>query len=501
MATESILVADEIYTACKYYEIFQSRGFKKCAIISSFTPNAGDLRTDTVSDEDDTETFEKYETYLKMLGLDPNNLPEKLSIRKKVEEFETEAKRKFVEEPANMKLLIVVDKLLTGFDAPPCTYLYVDKGMQDHALFQAICRVNRLDNDSDNKDFGYIVDYKQLFGDLKHAMDVYTSGAFSGYDEEDVAGLIKDRSKEALSFFQDTFEELEELCEGVDEPKGDIEYLHYFCGESITDEETQEIYARLREKLYKLVSRVVRAFAEAKPYLMDVCTGAEISVYEEKVRFYIELKQAIGNDSGDFLDYKAYEPDMRKLIDNYIVASQAVKIGEFDDLTLLDFVQNKGKVLEDEEKSETAKAGAAEAIENNIRRKIVEKVTVNPKYYDKMSAILDKLIEMRKQGVDEYAALLALYIKLAKNVDHPEENEEYPESIRSSRALQAIYDNVGEDEELAIKIHKAVLKSKIAGFRGDEIKERKIKRELFRVLNDQVEVDRIFKIIEKQEEY
>lgn len=497
----AILVADEIYTACKYYEIFQSRGFKKCAIISSFTPNAGDLRTDTVSDEDDTETFEKYETYLKMLGLDPENLPEKLSIRKKVEEFEAEAKRKFVEEPANMKLLIVVDKLLTGFDAPPCTYLYIDKGMQDHALFQAICRVNRLDNDSDNKDFGYIVDYKQLFGDLKHAMDVYTSGAFSGYDEEDVVGLIKDRSKEAISYFQDTFEELEELCDGVDEPKGDIEYLHYFCGESIADEETQEIYARLREKLYKLVSRVVRAFAEAKPYLVDVCTGTEISAYEEKVRFYIELKQAIGNDSGDFLDYKAYEPDMRKLIDNYLVASEAIKIGEFDDLTLLDFVQHKGKDLEDEEKSEAAKAGAAEAIENNIRRKIVEKVTVNPKYYDKMSAILDKLIEMRKQGVDEYTELLALYIKLAKNVDHPEENEEYPESIRSSRALQAIYDNVGEDEELAIKIHKAVLKSKIAGFRGDEIKERKIKRELFRILNDQAEVDRIFKIIEKQEEY
>lgn len=497
----AILVADEIYTACKYYEIFQSRGFKKCAIISSFTPNVSDLRTDTVSDEDDTETFEKFETYLKMLGLDPNNLPQKLSIRKKVDEFETEAKRKFVEEPANMKLLIVVDKLLTGFDAPPCTYLYVDKSMQDHALFQAICRVNRLDNDSDNKDFGYIIDYKQLFGDLKHAMDVYTSGAFSGYDEDDVAGLIKDRSKEAISFFLDTFEELEELCEGVDAPKGDTEYLHYFCGESIADEGTQEIYARLREKLYKQVSRVVRAFAEAKPYLVDVCTGAEISAYEEQVRFYIELKQAIGNDSGDFLDYKAYEPDMRKLIDNYIVASEAVKIGEFDDLTLLDFVQNKGKVLEDKEKPEATKAGAAEAIENNIRRKIVEKVTVNPKYYDKMSAILDKLIKMRKQGVDEYAALLALYIKLAKDVDHPEENEEYPESIRSSRALQAIYDNVAEDEELAIKIHKAVLKSKIAGFRGDEIKERKIKRELFRVLNDQTEVDRIFKIIEKQEEY
>ena len=169
----AILVADGIPTACKYYEIFQQMGFKKCAIISSYTPNKGELRTDTVSDEDDTETFLKYETYLKMLGLDPSDLPNAGSVQAKVEEFEKEAKRKFVEEPANMKLLIVVDKLLTGFDAPPCTYLYIDKRMQDHGLFQAICRVNRLDDDS--KDFGYIVDYKQLFGQLQTAMKDYTS--------------------------------------------------------------------------------------------------------------------------------------------------------------------------------------------------------------------------------------------------------------------------------------------------------------------------------------
>ena len=118
----AILVADGIYTACKYYEIFLQLGFRKCAIISSYTPLPGELRTDTVSDEEDTETFEKYEIYLKMLGLDPTDLPEKLSIQKRVEDFEKEAKRKFIEEPANMKLLIVIDKLLTGFDAPPCTY-------------------------------------------------------------------------------------------------------------------------------------------------------------------------------------------------------------------------------------------------------------------------------------------------------------------------------------------------------------------------------------------
>ncbi len=497
----AILVADRVYTACKYYELFQSRGFKKCAIISSYTPNAGDLRTDTVSDEDNTDTFEKYSIYLQMLGLDPNNLPEKISIQKRVEEFEAEAKRKFVEEPANMKLLIVVDKLLTGFDAPPCTYLYIDRGMQDHALFQAICRVNRLDNDSDNKDFGFIVDYQQLFGDLKSAMDKYTSGAFSGYDEKDIAGLIKDRRKESIQYFKDTLEELDELCEGVDEPRDDIQYLHYFCGESSADETTQEIYARLREKLYKLTSRLVRAFAEAKPYLTDVCTSSDISAYEKKVRFYIELKQAIGNDSGDFLDFKAYEPDMRKLIDNYIVASDSVKIGEFDDLTLLDFVKGKGEKLEDDSATQKAKEGAAEAIENNIRRKIVEKVTVNPKYYEKMSSILDKLIEMRQKGVDEYAKLLEEYIKLAKNVENPDENEDYPESIRGSRALQAIYDNVGEDEELAIKIHKAVLKNKMNGFRGDSVKENRIKRALLKIIHDDAELERIFKIIKKQEEY
>lgn len=495
----AILVADSIYTACKYYEIFQQRGFKKCAIISSYTPQAGDLRTDTVSAEDETETFEKYEIYLRMLGLDPENLPEKVSIQKRVEDFETEVKDRFINQPANMKLLIVVDKLLTGFDAPPCTYLYIDKGMQDHGLFQAICRVNRLDGDT--KEFGYIVDYKQLFGNLKNAMDKYTSGAFENYDPEDVDGLIKDRSEEAIKHFKEVYEELEELCEGVEAPREDLQYLHYFCGVSGMSEDIDEIYARLREKLYKLVSSLVRAFAEAKQYMADICSTTELKGYEDKVHFYIELKQTIGNKSGDFLDFKAYEPDMRKLIDNYIVASDSIKIGEFDDLTLLDFVSDQGETMTDEDSSSGQKESAAEAIENNIRRKMVEKVTVNPKYYEKMSAILEKLIQDRQQGVLSYKELLEEYIKLAKNVEHPEQNEDYPEGIRKSKAMQALYDNLGEDEGLALKVHEAVMNSKMSGFRGDSIKENRIKRALFAILNDDAIVERLYKVIEKQEEY
>ena len=492
----AILVADSIYTACKYYDIFQQRGFKKCAIISSYIPQVGDLRTDTVSADDDTETYEKYETYLRMIGLDPDNLPEKVSIQKKVEDFEKEVKDKFVNQPANMKLLIVVDKLLTGFDAPPCTYLYVDKSMQDHGLFQAICRVNRLDGET--KEFGYIVDYKQLFGDLKTAMNKYTSGAFANYDAEDVDGLIKDRANEAIKHFDEILDKLEELCEGVEAPRDDIQYIHYFCGESGMDESMDEIYARLRERLYKLVSSLVRAFAEAKQYMMD---NVNINGYEDKVHFYAELKQTIGNKSGDFLDFKAYEPDMRKLIDNYINASDSIKIGEFDDLTLLDFVSDQGNDMTDDDATSTQREGAAEAIENNIRRKIIEKITVNPKYYEKMSAILSKLIEDRRNGVMSYKELLDEYIKMAKNMEHPEENEDYPESIRKSKAMQALYDNVDENEDLAIKLHKAVMNSKMQGFRGDSIKENKIKKALFDILNDDSEVERLYKIIEKQEEY
>ena len=494
----AILVADSISTACKYYEIFQHMEFKKCAIISSYTPNKGELRTDTVSDEDDTETFLKYETYLKMLGLDPNELPNAGSIKSKVEEFENEAKRKFVEEPANMKLLIVVDKLLTGFDAPSCTYLYIDKKMQDHGLFQAICRVNRLDDDT--KEFGYIVDYKQLFGKLQTAMNDYTSGALEGYDKEDIKGLIKDRHDEAVAYFNEVYDNVESLCEGVEEPREELQYIHYFCGVSGQSEESDEIYARLREKLYRLVSSLLRAFSEAKPYLVDEISTVELNEYDKKVTFYLELKKMIGTASGDFLDLKAYEPDMRKMIDNYITASDAMKIGDFDDLTLLDFVEQQGETLK-KGNDGGHKEGAAEAIENNIRRKVIEKVAINPRYYAKMSEILDKLIEERKQGVIDYAEMLDRYIKLAKDVECPEDNDKYPESIRKSKALMAIYDNIGEDEDIAINIHESVKKQALSGFRDNPVVIRRIKKSLYEILNDEVEVERIYKIIEKQEEY
>ncbi|GHV93339.1 restriction endonuclease [Spirochaetia bacterium] len=481
----AMLVAESIYAACKYYEIFQSKGFKKCAIISSFIPRDADLRTDTVSTDEDTETFEKYEIYKNMLG------------EQDVEAFEQEAKRKFLKEPANMKLLIVVDKLLTGFDAPPCTYLYIDKPMHDHGLFQAICRVNRLDGEE--KDFGYIVDYKQLFGDLSDALNKYTSGAFESYEEEDIKGLIKDRLEEAQKYLDKTIEELEDLCEGVDFPRDEIDYIHYFCGENGIDINEDEAFARSRERLYRLVNRLIRAYTEIKPDIDAAGYSAgEQGKIAETVDFYIELKNTIGRASADFIDLKSFEPGMRYLIDNYIVAEESRKLGAFDDFTLLDFILAQEEKLKGKGES---KESAAEAIENNIRKKVVEKILINPKYYERMSAILEQLIKERREGVIAYEQLLEKYISLAKNVTKPEDNSAYPEKIRKSAALRALYDNCGEDEELALRLHEAIMQSKLDRFRHNPVKEKRIKRELFKILDDDSEVERVFKIICEQEEY
>ena len=140
--------------------------------------------------------------------------------KSKSETYEDKAKTKFINEPANMKLLIVVDKLLTGFDAPACTYLYIDKKMQDHALFQAICRVNRLD--TDDKDFGYIVDYKDLFTKVENAVSVYTSELdYDTFKAEDCDILLKDRLTKAKERLDNALEEISLVVEYVTSPKRD----------------------------------------------------------------------------------------------------------------------------------------------------------------------------------------------------------------------------------------------------------------------------------------
>ena len=155
----AMLISDSIFSACRFYDLFQETPLQgKCAIVTSYNPYVSDIKGEETG-EGETDKQLKFNVYRKMLAQHFNE-PEN-SAMQKTDLYEQEVNKRFVETPEQMKLLIVVDKLLTGFDAPPTTYLYIDKHMQDHGLFQAICRVNRLDGE--DKEYGYIIDYKDLF--------------------------------------------------------------------------------------------------------------------------------------------------------------------------------------------------------------------------------------------------------------------------------------------------------------------------------------------------
>ena len=213
----AMLVAASIHDACKYFDLFRdsSTGLKdRCAVITSYNPQAKDVTLEETGANTETEKQFVYSLYSKLVK---DVVPQ--AGLTKAETYEKLAKDKFKKEPANMKLLIVVDKLLTGFDAPSCTYLYIDKSMQDHGLFQAICRTNRLDGD--DKDFGYIVDYKDLFKKVEKAIAVYSSELAEDDTGADPQILLKDRLECGQERLEHAREAIKLLCEPVGPPGGE----------------------------------------------------------------------------------------------------------------------------------------------------------------------------------------------------------------------------------------------------------------------------------------
>ncbi|MFN5695460.1 MAG: type I restriction endonuclease subunit R, partial [Cyanobacteriota bacterium] len=251
----AILVASSIYEACRYFELFNGTGLKdKCAVITSYDPKAGDVSKEEVGANTETDKQFVYNTYNRLLA---DVVPQPGMSR--TEAYEEKAKDLFIKQPAQMKLLIVVDKLLTGFDAPSCSVLYIDKSMQDHGLFQAICRTNRLDGD--DKNYGMIVDYKDLFKKVENAIAVYSSDDLdhsSGGPDPDV--LLQDRLTKAKERLDDALEQEALLAEPVAPPRDELAILHHFCGNTENPADLQE-REPLRMAYYKAVAELTRAHA------------------------------------------------------------------------------------------------------------------------------------------------------------------------------------------------------------------------------------------------
>ena len=497
----AIIVSRSIYEACRYYDIFQSFGLKKCAIITSFVPNENSIKLeDTGSGE--TEKIEQYEIYQKMLsnyGF------------KDAESFEKFAKKKFKEEPANMQMLIVVDKLLTGFDAIHCTYLYIDKEMQDHGLFQAICRTNRLGKEEESdpyyKDFGYIIDYKNLLDSLNNSITDYTSGAFDTFDEEDVKGLVSDRLVKSKEQLEDAIEALYQLCLDVPIPKQLEQFYHYFCGDPANKDDLKE-HEEKRLTLYKLVVSLIRAYNNIASDIIEAgYTPAEADKIKEKVNYYAELRNSIKHYSSDYIDLKKYEPDMRQMLDMYLTADPSRVLSNLGEATLLELIVENG-IEEATDKLphniKSNRSAMSETIENNMRKTIIQEMPVNPAYYEKMSVLLLELIRLRKLGAISYEELLKKYEALAKNI-HPDPPKTYPKDI-NTKTKQTLYDNLEENEELSLVMDEQIRYTKDDDWRSTQIKRRKVEITIRQVLkdhdiNDENEVNRIFELVANQKDY
>lgn len=496
----ALLVARSIYEACRYYEIFQNFGLKNCAIITSFEPNENTIKLEETGGGE-TQKKEQFAIYQKML---------KDYGFKDTESFEKFAKKKFKDEPATMQLLIVVDKLLTGFDAIHCTYLYIDKQMQDHGLFQAICRTNRLGKEEEDdpyyKEFGYIVDYQNLLTRLNHSITNYTSDAFDSFDAKDVEGLLTDRLTKAKERLNDAIEALHELCLAVPAPKQLAQYCHYFCGNPANKNDLKEREER-RLTFYQLVVAFIRAYNNIAPEITKAgFSEAEAAKIKQQVNDYTELRNSIKHHSGDYIDLKKYEPEMRQMLDMYLSADPSRMLSNLGEVTLLQLIVDNGieQATEKLPKAIQENRGAmSETIENNMRKTIIQEMPVNPAYYEKMSVLLLELIRLRKAGVISYEELLKKYEALAKEIQ-PNTKKSYPVGINTP-AQKALYDNLEQNTELALLIDLK-MEDRDDDWRNNIFKKRNVERFIREAFNefgmtDEAEVKRVFELVFNQREY
>ncbi|MDA4828357.1 MULTISPECIES: type I restriction endonuclease subunit R [Kocuria] len=495
----AMLVGASIYQACKFYDLFVASGFKgKCAIVTSYAPNAGDISKED-SGEGKTEKIRQYDTYRKMLA-DYFDQPEDVAVTR-VEEFEKAVKKQFVENPGQMRLLIVVDKLLTGFDAPSATYLYIDKKMRDHGLFQAICRVNRLDGD--DKDYGYIVDYQDLFNSLEDAITDYTSGAFDGYEEKDIEGLLSDRIEKARQDLDEALEAVRALVEPVPNPKNTVDYLRYFAttdgdGELLKNNEQKRV------AFYKAVTAVARCFANLANEMTEAgYTDTEAEAIKREVAHFVDVRAEVKLGAGEDVDFKQYEAGMRHLLDTYIQADDSEVVSEFDNVGLVDLIVKLGAGAIDKLPPGMKKdpEAVAETITNNMRKVIVDEYATNPAYYDKMSALLDSILEARRKAAIDYKQYLASLLDAAEQLGSKRSDQAYPEWVHNA-AQRALVDFHFTDPAHPIQVDFAIRTSKPHNWVGNAMKEKVVRGAVAQVLPDGFDrLDELFDLVKARDEY
>jgi type I restriction enzyme, R subunit len=369
--------------------------------------------------------------------------------------------------------------------------------MQNHGLFQAICRVNRLHDEE--KEFGYIVDYKDLFNSIALTIKDYTSDAFDEFDKEDVEGLVKDRIQKGKTDFEASLEQVRVFCEPAGQLQNREAYNEYFAGEN---SESEQKRAR-RRSLYKYVARLVSTFTNIVNRLHELdYTQETIEKLKQEVSHYAHLKEHLKIHSGDYIDLKSYEPAMRHLIDTYIQAEESEKVSTLDGMSLVELLVNRGELALEElpESIRRSQEAVAETIENNIRRVIINENDSNAIYFGKMSALLNELVNQRKQQSIDYAEHLRRIIELARTVISGGDAKDYPAHI-TSKGKRALFDILEGNETLTEQVDEAIRTHKKHGWTSNAFKEKQLLVAIKRFLTSEEQAQEVLNLIKKHAEY
>lgn len=427
----AMLACNKKVEAVKYYNIFRDEfpELEVAVVISS-----PDMREGEGSIDEDTDDIVK-KFYINTI-----------SNYKNEEEYEETIKSKFIN--GDIDILIVVDKLLTGFDAPKASTLYLDKQIKEHNLLQAIARVNRL---CDGKDYGYIVDYRGLLGELDKALTMYQEAGLEEFKEEDIKSSVYYIDTEINNMFKE-YEELKELFKDI-KNKNDLEEYEVLL-------EDEKIRKDFYNKLCKFGSMLGIILPSDQAYYR---IGKEkISKLRKAISFYQKLRATVKLRYSETIDHKEYEAKMQKLLDNYVVAKEMMRITEPVDIT---DAENFDKELE---KMGTDR-GRADTIRTRLTRSISEKSKEDPAYYKKFSTRIEETIEEYRNRRITDSEYLQKMQDIKEDFRKGNSGISYPANITTedSRAFYGvIYDkliprmkenaNIEEIGEIALTIQREI---------------------------------------------
>lgn len=397
------------------------------------------------------------------------------------------------------EILIVVSKLLTGFDAPRNTVLYVCKALKEHNLLQAIARVNRLyEDDGTEKQFGFIIDYEGLLGELDSALTTYS--AFEGYEAADLAGTVHDVREEIRKLPQ-LHDQLWDMFKPVRNKKDMEQFEQHLADEALR----HEFYARL-----KAFSRCLH-ISLSSDKLFDVFDEAKVDALKRDWKQFSELKRSVQLRYQETVDVREFEPKIQRLLDDHVVAMPASVIIEMVNINDPDALK---AVVEETGVSEASKA---DRIASATRRAITEKLDEDPTFYKRFSELLEETIRAYREKRLSEREYLKSVVDLASKVARKDRGRDVPESIRGDEDAQAFFgvlvgqlktaDNEpladGETAAIANAIIDIVKSHLIVGIWSNEVAQNNLRNAIddyfFDVLRDERGVDLSVEVLDDLE--